>query len=202
MKFLISIFLVLFTIIGFGVTTDLARAANPCSVNPCTVKANMTSKPIRRARMKSIDDIKGYSEDLWSDAGLGKSGLSCNSCHPNGKGLKRGTWPKYIKMPRDVLTLDQMINFCMMNPMKAKPLKWNLQKMTGLAYYVSTHSKELEEGEAEAVNPCAVNPCAVNPCAVNPCATNPCATNPCAVNPCATNPCAVNPCAANPCAGN
>ncbi len=232
MKLLISILFAFSTIIGLGMTADSVLAADPCSANPCSAKAKMTkrSRPIRRVKMLDEIVVKNYSDKLWVDPKLGKSGLSCGSCHPNGKGLRRGSWPKYIAMADDILTLDQMINFCMTNPMKAKPIKWYLQKMTGLAYYVSTNSNEPEVGEAvnpcaanpcaakpPAVNPCAakppaVNPCATNPCAAkppatNPCATNPCATNPCAakppaVNPCAVNPCAVNPCAVNPCAVN
>jgi cytochrome c len=81
-------------------------------------------------------------------------------------------------MADDTLTLDQMINFCMINPMKGKRIEWNSQKMTALAAYVASHSG--------ATNPCSVkNPCGVNPCASNPCATkNPCGTNPCSANPC------------------
>jgi cytochrome c len=90
-------------------------------------------------------------------------------------------------MADDILTLDQMINFCMKNPMKGKPLGWNSQRMTALAAYVTAHS----DGGAGGANPCAVNPC--NPCAgKNPCAANPCAGK----NPCGPrNPC--NPCGAN-----
>ena len=236
MKTIISVLFALVMLSGLGFTIDRARAenpcganpcatnpctSNPCSVNPCSVKNVCSSDPaaentpIRRYVMTDMEKVKAYGEELWTDASLGTSGVSCSVCHPNGKDLRVGPWPKFIKMAGDIITLDQMINFCMMNPMKAKPLSWNHQKMTALAHYVSTHSNDPEGGKA--VDPCAMNPCARNPCAANPCAANPCATNPCGANPCGAipcgdnpcgvntggaNPCGVNPCGANPCGAN
>ncbi len=165
-------------------------ATNPCAANPCdTVGGNMA---IRADRVKDEAAVLAEGAALWSDASLGRSGLSCATCHPKGKDLHAAPYPKYIAMADDVVTLDQMINFCMKNPMGGDYLKWNSREMTALAAYVSAHSG----GNA---NPCASNPCAMNPCSKNPCAANPCAANPCSKNPC--NPCAAkkswNPC--NPC---
>jgi hypothetical protein len=99
-------------------------------------------------------------------------------------------------MPNDVITLDQMINFCMINPMKADPLPYGSKEMTALsAYFQNVSLKEIKSAlGAMPCQPCAVQPC--QPCAVKqPC--QPCAAKN-ACNPCAAkNPC--NPC--NPCAG-
>jgi cytochrome c len=145
---------------------------NPCGVNPCGVSNPCGAKmkdasditPIRKWQMNNYAKVAERGERLWVETTLGKSGKSCASCHPNGANLNSKPYPKYIKMADDVLTLDQMINFCMINPMKGKALSWNSQKMTALAAYVSNHSK--------AANPCGMkNPCGVmNPCAgKNPC---------------------------------
>ena len=101
-------------------------------------------------------------EKLWNDKKLGTSGASCATCHPNGKDLKKAPFPKYIKMADDILTLDQTINFCLLNPMKGKPLPGSSVEMTALAAYAQANAKE----EGGAANPCAVkNPCAIkNPC--------------------------------------
>jgi cytochrome c len=119
---------------------------------------------------------------LWNDPKLGTSGLSCNSCHANGMQLnldKVGPFPHYVAMPNDVVTLDQMINYCMINPMKADAFHWKSREMTAMAAYYQHLVKKHKKG---ALNPCAANPCAMK----NPCATNPCA----AKNPCAgKNPC-------------
>ena len=60
-----------------------------------------------------------------------------------------------MKMADDILTLDQMINFCMMNPMKGKPLSWQSVEMTALAAYARDHATG-----GETANPCAMKqPC-------------------------------------------
>ena len=131
---------------------------NPCAANPCAMKP----KPIRKTTIKDSAKLMAMGEKLWVDTKLGSSGLSCGTCHPDGKGLKMTPFPKYLKMPDDVLTLDQMINFCMKNPMKGKALAWNSLEITALAAYVQSHAKE----ESEPVNPCSIkNPCGMkNPC--------------------------------------
>lgn len=125
---------------------------NPCAKNPCAAKP----KPIRKDAVKDKAKLMELSEKLWNDAKLGTAGVSCSTCHPDGKGLKKAPYPKYVAMPDDIVTLDQMINFCMLNPMKGKPLAWNSVEMTALASYVQSHSKE----EGGQMNPCGMkNPC-------------------------------------------
>jgi cytochrome c len=154
---------------------------NPCSPknvsNPCAVKP-----PLRKKGFKNQAKAIKAGKILWGDTKLGTSGLSCNSCHANGMQLnldKVGPFPHYVAMPKDVVTLDQMINYCMVNPMKAEPLPWDSRELTAMAAYYQDIVKRYKEG---ALNPCAVNPCAAkNPCAANPCAIkNPCGMkNPC-----------------------
>ncbi len=136
-----------------------AAEKNPCAVkNPCAEKP----KPIRKAGIKDSAKLMEKGEKLWNYKKLGTSGASCATCHPNGKDLKKAPFPKYIKMADDILTLDQTINFCLLNPMKGKPLPGSSVEMTALAAYAQANAKE----EGGAANPCAVkNPCAIkNPC--------------------------------------
>lgn len=129
------------------------RGKNPCSMkNPCDMKHEMKNQgdmkampaggpiPIRKMAIKDAGYLASKGEKLWGDASLGTSGLSCSSCHPDGAGLKADPWPKFIKGAGDTYTVDQMINFCMINPMKAEPLEWNSKKMTALAAYVAANS--------------------------------------------------------------
>lgn len=134
-------------------------AKNPCSVkNPCAMKP----KPIRKVAITNNAKLMEMGERLWNDTKLGRAGVSCATCHPDGKGLKKAPFPKYLKMPDDILTLDQMINFCMKNPMKGKPLAWNSVEITAIAAYAQANAKE----EGAPMNPCAgKNPCMMkNPC--------------------------------------
>ncbi len=184
MKRSIAILCVLSLVFGFAFFAGSVEArnpcggnpcfANPCQMNPCSVKPAVVNKPIRRAPMTDMDEVKALGEKLWSDASLGRSGLSCNSCHPSGGALTMDPFPKYIKMADDILTLDQMINFCMKNPMKARVLKWNSREMTALAHYASTHSNPVKVINPFKTNPCGANPCGVNPFKINPCSANPC----------------------------
>ncbi len=142
-------------------------AANPCAANPCAMKANPCSMknpcaanpcasastiPLRSKAITGKKELNRMARRLWKDTSLGTAGLSCASCHPKGQGLKKKPFPKYVKMPNDVVTMDQMINYCILNPMKAKaPLAWNSQEMTALAAYVAVMSKR---GVGKMKNPC------------------------------------------------
>jgi hypothetical protein len=89
--------------------------------------------------------------------------------------------------------LDEMVQFCMVVPMAAKPFPWGSKDLAALTAYSGEVQKRFIKtgGATKAASPCAAkNPCAArNPCAAkkNPCGANPCAAkrNPCAANPCA-----------------
>ncbi|MBI5344816.1 MAG: hypothetical protein HZB83_05695 [Deltaproteobacteria bacterium] len=151
------------TTLGFA-DGAAAKDKNPCSKNPCMAKNPCAAKniPIRTNPIMDPAKLKEMGEKLWADTKLGTSGLSCGTCHPNGAGLKKEPFPKHIKMTGDIVTMDQMINFCMVNPMKGKLLAWNSQEMTALAAYITANSRE----SAAPVNPCSMkNPCgSKNPC--------------------------------------
>ena len=168
-------------------------------------------------------------EALWNDRSLSTNGLACGVCHQNGANFNdtfAEPYPHRVEMPHrlsgvDKVALDEMIQFCMLQPMAAEPLPWDSPELAALTLYgtVEVQRNFIKMAQANPCNPCAAaNPCnPCNPCAAanpcNPCAAaNPC--NPCAAiaaanacNPCAAaNPC--NPCAAanpcnpcNPCAG-
>ncbi|VAX23031.1 hypothetical protein MNBD_NITROSPINAE01-1814 [hydrothermal vent metagenome] len=159
------------------------NACNPCAKNPCAKKSknacnpcNPCAKGKKRLRTEKAKDFKklvALGKKLWNDEGLGKSGLACMTCHEGAESLNMdkhmGMWPHEVKMADDIMTLDQMINFCMVNPMETKPLDPNGVKMTAMAayYHHLTMSHMGKKGGMSHHNPC--NPCAKNPCAKNPC---------------------------------
>ena len=192
-------------------------AKNPCAANPCAAKLSdaMLRKQVVRpngTRLYSKGSSKALAklgEKLWNDSSLGTNGLSCSTCHTN-FGSFNATFgepfPHTVAMADtsgiSKIDLDEMVQLCLVVPMKGKPLGWNSQDLGALTAYTA----EVQKGFRKvAMNPCAAkNPCAANPClAKNPCGSvNPCAAkNPCAANPCAAkkvaNPCgAKNPCSA------
>lgn len=148
-------------------------ARNPCMTkntskikNPCAIKAGASDniKPLRKKAFKNKKQALKYGKKLWKDTELGKAGVSCASCHPKGTNIKKAPFPRYIKMANDVVTLDQMINFCMVNPMKGKPLRWRSQQMTALAAYTQKlASKQSPKNPCRRSNPYSgKNPCAAH----------------------------------------
>ena len=178
------------------------NACNPC--NPCggaKVAARDFMRQVGFAGAASTSALVSQGKALWNDTKLSSNGLACQTCHVNNAALGASfaqAYPHKIAMPSQMagvgpIHLDEMVQFCMVVPMQAKPMKWGSRELAALTAY----SASLQKG----FNPCMATKSACNPCnPCNPCAAkkacNPC--NPCAAkkNPC--NPC--NPCAAkNPC---
>lgn len=152
-------FLKIFLAASVLMTIGFVDGAAANDKNPCTPKNPSASKniPIRKTPIKDSVELKEMSMKLWGSAALGTSGASCGTCHPDGAGLKKEPFPRFINMTGDIVTMDQMINFCMMNPMKGKPLKWNSKEMTALAGYITANAKD---GATATKNPCtSKNPC-------------------------------------------
>jgi len=80
-------------------------------------------------------------QKLWAKA-EGEAGKSCKSCHGEPEKM-RGvypTYPKYDAKTKKLINIEQRINRCRTEQMKAKPWKWEsdeLLSMTTLIGYVS-----------------------------------------------------------------
>jgi len=102
--------MVLFSILLFGLSSSLALAAG--------------------------DAAKGKA--LFNDTKLGAAGNSCNSCHPDGKGLEKAAARK---------DLAKVVNSCIENALKGKPINTNSSEMADLiAYIKSVKGKGPETG--------------------------------------------------------
>lgn len=173
-----------------------AASMNPCAAqNPCAaamVKMD-TQGVMRPANYRPYKgDTKAliaYGKRLFSDSKLSTNGMSCNTCHGDNGAFQASfaqPYPHHVQMTDEragvkAVHLDEMVQFCMVVPMAAKPLPWNSKKLSALTAYTAS----LQKGFRAQANPCAAkNPCA----AMNPCAAHhPCAAN----NPCAAkHPCA------------
>jgi len=90
-----------------------------------------------------IEDAVARGAKLFADTSLGTNGMSCNSCHTNlGKGDSplsgRPPFPKVFAMAKQIRTLDQTVQACIVNALKAKPLAWDDAKLTDLVTYVNS----------------------------------------------------------------
>ncbi|MDX8397012.1 MAG: hypothetical protein R8K49_01705 [Mariprofundaceae bacterium] len=121
-------------------------AMNPCSMNPCSADAK---KPIRPHAFNNFQEAADLGKEMWSNESLGTSGVACLSCHADFELLnldKRQNFPHFVKMVGDVVTLDQMINYCMLNPMQGKEFAKDSKELTAMAaYYRAYRMKYLQE---------------------------------------------------------
>ncbi len=173
--FLTVMFACFFLVMSVG----LSEASNPCNpCNPCSKKTGSKGDAKKQIRAKHITDYKklvAMGKKMWNDESLNDSGMSCMTCHADHENLNldkyHGLWPHNVKgMTDDIVTLSQMINYCLINPMESKPLDYNSIHMTAMTAYYREYIKTYK-----GANPCSMknNPC--NPCSMkkkNPC--NPC----------------------------
>lgn len=164
------------------------KAANPCApkaANPCAPKAAnpcaATSAPaVDKAlflRPKGTRLAKGNHAQLVKegkalamDTKLGTSGLSCNSCHLNNAAFMPSfakPYPHQIAMVKEradvksPVRLDEMVQFCMVVPMAAKPLPWKSRSLAALTAYFGEVQKTFRAPAPEGSSPAkAANPCA------------------------------------------
>jgi len=87
--------------------------------------------------------------DLWTSPKLGTNGVVCAQCHPNAANTHPETYPKFQKQLGKVITLPEMINWCLRNPLEGKELALDDPRMTAMVAYV-THERrgvKLEPGK-------------------------------------------------------
>ncbi|MBN4077091.1 hypothetical protein JYT48_02345 [Mariprofundus ferrooxydans] len=104
-------------------------------MNPCSANQNT---PIRKHAFDNFQQAVVMGKKMWNDESLGTSGVACLSCHADHDLLNLGrnqNFPHFVKMVGDVVTLDQMINYCMLNPMKGKQFEKNSKELTAMAAY-------------------------------------------------------------------
>ena len=137
---------------GDTFTNDEEFAAN---TNP----GDPNSKPSKQANSApdpkaELTKVLNRGKAIFNDPKLGKSGMSCNSCHPNGgttggqmmgmaiptlKGVA-ATFPKYKVQAKSVITLQQANNTYIQMIMKGNPQKLDSSDSIALAVYVTSLS--------------------------------------------------------------
>ncbi len=92
-----------------------------------------------REQKRMIDEGYRLFHD-WQALG-GTIGISCDMCHPDGADTHPETYPKFQTQLKNVVTLREMINWCIENPMKGKPLPCDDPKMIALEAYITSQRK-------------------------------------------------------------
>ncbi|HSE98110.1 MAG TPA: hypothetical protein VLD57_07535, partial [Blastocatellia bacterium] len=76
----------------------------------------------------------------WKALG-GTIGISCDMCHPNASNTHAETYPKFQTQLKKVAALRDMINWCIENPMKGKPLALDDPRILALEAYMTAERK-------------------------------------------------------------
>ena len=74
---------------------------------------------------------------LWGSPELGTNGVACGQCHPNAANTHPETYPKFQKQLGRVITLREMINWCLMNPLEGQTLELDDPRMIAMEAYVT-----------------------------------------------------------------
>jgi len=84
-------------------------------------------------------------ESLWSVVD-GEAGKSCQSCHDDAADTMKGVgtaYPKYDFQTKKLINVEQRINRCRKENMKAKTWKFDSSQMLGMTIYVRGQSRGL-----------------------------------------------------------
>ena len=110
----------------------------------------LVMKPASRADEFTKQDVERYTKEfmtvvkegdrLFHSSTLGKNKVSCDQCHPNGANTHPETYPKFQKQLGRVISLFEMVNFCIRNPLEGDPLAADDPKMVALLAYM-THER-------------------------------------------------------------
>lgn len=86
---------------------------------------------------------------FFHDSSLGKNGISCDMCHPDGSNTHPETYPKFQTQLKAMALLRDMINWCIQNPLEGAKLADNDPKMRALEAYILQQRKgsALEPGK-------------------------------------------------------
>lgn len=136
---------------------------------PAQVQAQEKASKAQTAKYSSGDKMSGYlyskpatraiQEDdfanpafLWMEQGEqlwskkeGKAGKACASCHGGVKKMKgvAASYPKFNAEEKRVINLEQRINKCRKDNMKAKPWKYESGQLLGMTAVVRHQSRGL-----------------------------------------------------------
>jgi cytochrome c peroxidase len=83
--------------------------------------------------------VKG--KELFNDPKLGNatSGKSCNTCHPDGKGLDKAADREEFNIGgKGQKGLEKAINFCIENAINGEPLDLESEQMKDLVAYIKS----------------------------------------------------------------
>jgi len=108
--------------------------------NVLTAQADEFTKEDLDIWQKEFMAVVAVGRTAFTDPNLGTNGVVCAQCHPNGANTHPETYPKFQKQIGRVITLPEMINWCIRNPLEGKPMALDDPKMVAMQAYI-THER-------------------------------------------------------------
>jgi len=130
-------------------TAAVVAQAAPAPAAPAAPPAAAADQPTKFTARDQM--LWKREEKKWIDEGYkayhsakelgGTIGISCDMCHPDGSNTHPETYPKYQSQLKKVALLRDMINWCIENPLKGKPLAENDPRMRAVEAYIHSTRK-------------------------------------------------------------
>lgn len=121
-----------------------AEAASARALEPPPAAADQPSQTTKFTKRDEL--IWKREQDKWIAEGYknfhnakalgGTIGISCDMCHPNASNTHPETYPKFQTQLKKVALLRDMINWCIENPGKGKPLPENDPRLRSVEAYI------------------------------------------------------------------
>jgi cytochrome c553 len=86
---------------------------------------------------KHLPEERGKT--LFEDSKFAGGSKACSECHPNGKGLEKAVGKKEFKiMGKTQKSLEDAVNFCIVNANKGKAIDVKSDQMKDMAAYIKS----------------------------------------------------------------
>lgn len=135
-------------------------AGNPCGAkNPCAAAAKIDPKLVTRpadTRLASGNRqaLIREGERLWKSTKLSTNGVACQTCHQGSAAFKSTfakPYPHAVAMVSEKVgveqvSLDEMIQVCMIVPMASRPLPWDSKELAALTAYAAEVQRQFKPG--------------------------------------------------------
>ena len=95
-----------------------------------------TKQDLERWEQEYMSVVK-KGRELWTSPELGTNGVACAQCHPNAANTHPETYPKFQQQLGRVAALREMINWCIQQPLKGKPLGLDDPRLVAMEAYVA-----------------------------------------------------------------
>jgi thiosulfate dehydrogenase len=95
-----------------------------------------TKEDLKRWEKEYMAVVK-KGDELFHSSKLGNNTVSCGQCHPNASNTHPETYPKFQQQIGKVVSLMEMVNWCLQHPLEGKPLAADDPKMTALQAYIT-----------------------------------------------------------------